>query len=57
MALEISEIGVRLAVGPSEREAGEAPPAGGSMAAASREAIVEAAVQQTLSQLRSEEDR
>lgn len=57
MALEISEIGVRMAVGTPGREAGEPPPPVAASAAANREALIEAEVQRVLGQLRSVEDR
>ncbi|MDB5470020.1 MAG: hypothetical protein JWR84_1580 [Caulobacter sp.] len=64
MPLEISEIGVHLAVGPATGGPGPtAPPeprgggGGGAMTPAQHEAIVNACVQQVLENLRQTQDR
>lgn len=61
MPLEISEIGVRLAVGGEEPSDGNPPPQSESAAqgltAAQRQALVEACTQQVLRSLRQAEER
>ena len=58
MALHISEIGVRMAVGTGETPAAETtPPAGAGLSPEAHEAIVQDCVQRVLATLKAEEAR
>jgi hypothetical protein len=60
MPLEISEIGVRLAVGPGTaptESQPDDPQAGGALTPAQHEAIVNACVQQVMRTLKQEQER
>lgn len=57
MPLQISEIGVRMAVGPAAPAAEPAPPAGPTLSPADHEAIVQECVQRVLAALKAQEAR